>query len=532
MLWGELHSQWSTSVDQDSQLFVCPGFYASIIPFENGQSIILGSYGNNINAQYLDEKGYKQWEQPIRILSNDSSQFLGYPTTNVLGTGDVLIAWVDHRGKNISDENGYLTAAFYGQRLNIKGQLAWKQDGICLIPAGTKYINYSLEPDGGNGFFVLYDDNRFHLPVAEKINRVFLRRFNYNGELLWSHQIDSSYNEFELKLEIEGRWDNKLLVRKNNYSYLLFDTSGNRTQLGPAHIDSTYLYIQNSCLFGMRYQLMPSNSDTIWENVTISKYSPPYELKWTTNKVKQFYTMWEENYGGKKVYFIGDMNGGGYFVIPVGNRTTQKNITRLIHFNSAGNTDWVNGFIGIDNFAALDAAVDKTGNIVLFNTINSTAAKYSMNGIPLWSNQPIQVMNEVETTHGKATAGDYNGGMIHAFWYTGGGIFAQHTGRAGSIGITKLQLDRNEDAGFQVFQNYPNPFNPITEIRYSLSQRNITSLVVFNVLGQSVAVLVNDLQEPGKHTVLFDGSKLSSGMYVYRLISGSFSQSHRMMLVK
>ncbi len=89
-------------------------------------------------------------------------------------------------------------------------------------------------------------------------------------------------------------------------------------------------------------------------------------------------------------------------------------------------------------------------------------------------------------------------------------------------------------------QNYPNPFNPATTIRYSIPSGvetlHATSLRVYDILGREVAVLVNQRQAAGRYEVKFDAGSasggLSSGMYIYRLKSGSFSDSKRMILVK
>jgi hypothetical protein len=85
---------------------------------------------------------------------------------------------------------------------------------------------------------------------------------------------------------------------------------------------------------------------------------------------------------------------------------------------------------------------------------------------------------------------------------------------------------------FSLNQNYPNPFNPSTTIRYGLPSRSHVILTVFNTLGQQVAQLVNEELELGYHEVQFNAANLSSGIYFYRLQSGSFVETKRLILLR
>jgi len=81
-------------------------------------------------------------------------------------------------------------------------------------------------------------------------------------------------------------------------------------------------------------------------------------------------------------------------------------------------------------------------------------------------------------------------------------------------------------------QNYPNPFNPTTTINFALPQAGQTSITVYNVMGQEVATLMNKKLEAGSYSVEFDGSEFASGVYFYRLRSGSFTKVNKMLLLK
>lgn len=91
---------------------------------------------------------------------------------------------------------------------------------------------------------------------------------------------------------------------------------------------------------------------------------------------------------------------------------------------------------------------------------------------------------------------------------------------------------RGPSIAVDLAQNYPNPFNPSTRIEYQLPLKEFVSLKVFDVLGREVAVLVNEVQSPGTHVAEFSGAGLASGVYFYRLESGGFVETKRLVLLR
>lgn len=85
---------------------------------------------------------------------------------------------------------------------------------------------------------------------------------------------------------------------------------------------------------------------------------------------------------------------------------------------------------------------------------------------------------------------------------------------------------------FELSQNYPNPFNPSTSINFSVPSTGLVNLVVYNLIGQEVAVLVNEEKVAGNYQVSFDASKLPSGVYLYKISTSSFTATKKMMLLK
>jgi hypothetical protein len=118
--------------------------------------------------------------------------------------------------------------------------------------------------------------------------------------------------------------------------------------------------------------------------------------------------------------------------------------------------------------------------------------------------------------------GAFDGGLVHRFV----------AGTPGSV-----RADRRIPEGYALSQNYPNPFNPTTEIRYEIGKMEPTSLMIYTIVGTEIRTLVNTVQPAGEYRVVWDGrdSKgllLPSGIYVYRLRTGTVNLSKRMILIK
>lgn len=98
--------------------------------------------------------------------------------------------------------------------------------------------------------------------------------------------------------------------------------------------------------------------------------------------------------------------------------------------------------------------------------------------------------------------------------------------------ITSVLAANNLPSEFLLEQNYPNPFNPSTTIGFRIQEAGHVVLKVYDVLGREAATLVDDTMQPGRYTVEFDGSAHSSGIYLYRLVSGHSAAMRKMILMK
>lgn len=87
-------------------------------------------------------------------------------------------------------------------------------------------------------------------------------------------------------------------------------------------------------------------------------------------------------------------------------------------------------------------------------------------------------------------------------------------------------------SNYALFQNAPNPFNPTTTLTFVLAKQGFTTLKVYDLLGREVATLISDALDAGNHTMIFDASRLASGVYVYRLESNGFTAVKKMIVAK
>ena len=97
---------------------------------------------------------------------------------------------------------------------------------------------------------------------------------------------------------------------------------------------------------------------------------------------------------------------------------------------------------------------------------------------------------------------------------------------------TSVDEENESPLTFELQQNFPNPFNPVTEIKYSIPQTSNVKLKVFDIVGNEVATLVDEIKSSGKYSVKFDANNLTSGVYIYRIQTDYFTSSKKLILLK
>jgi aminopeptidase N len=98
--------------------------------------------------------------------------------------------------------------------------------------------------------------------------------------------------------------------------------------------------------------------------------------------------------------------------------------------------------------------------------------------------------------------------------------------------VTSVNGNNSIITDYRLEQNYPNPFNPKTKITYSIPKAEIVKIKVYDILGKEIKTLLNEYQPAGIYEIDFDGTGLQSGVYFYRIISGSYADTKKMILLK
>lgn len=203
---------------------------------------------------------------------------------------------------------------------------------------------------------------------------------------------------------------------------------------------------------------------------------------------------WIGTYGSGLIKF----DGTNWTVYNTSNSSIPDNYVTSIAIDTSGD-------IWIGTYGGGGAKFDGT-NWTIYNTTNSGLTDDRINAIA------------IDEQGNKWFGTDFGGLNV----YNESGIVLTAVNRKGD----------QQPTTFSLSQNYPNPFNPSTAISYQVSSSGQITLKVYDVLGREVATLVNAKQNVGNYAVRFDASKLSSGVYFYRLDAVEYSKTMKMILVK
>ena len=261
--------------------------------------------------------------------------------------------------------------------------------------------------------------------------------------------------------------------------------------------ETSYSFVNDAYTWGMYNNMWPDFMPAYTPNPLPRGERPAFGM--TAGKFFLQQSSWPYNTSSKQVtYRLFHMHGDAFF-----NLFSEVPQTLAVTHNSSipANATSFGVVAPVGSFIALSV----NGNIL--GTATSTGSKQS---IPISGTMTTgQVMKVVVT---KQNYFRYEGNV--------------------TVGVTGIVNNADVPKRYSLSQNYPNPFNPITKINYALPKDGFVKIKIYDVLSREIATLVSEVKQAGYYSVDFDATNYTSGVYFYKLESGSFSEIRKMMLIK
>jgi hypothetical protein len=228
-------------------------------------------------------------------------------------------------------------------------------------------------------------------------------------------------------------------------------------------------------------------------------------------------------------------NQGIYFSTNNGTSWTQTGLNNqtVMSFVISGNNifagTWTSGvYLSTNNGTSWTQTALSNGSIYSLATLGNNLFAGGLYGVYLSTNNG--------TSWIAINQGFNADPFVHALLIANNYIFAGATNgvwrRPLSEVVSIQNISTETPSKYSLSQNYPNPFNPTTNIKFSIVNSGDVKLVVYDIQGREVQTLVNESLKPGTYEAAFDGSMLNSGVYFYKLITGTFSETKKMILIK
>ncbi len=526
-----------------------------------------------IKAQKINAAGNLEWNSdgvPICTASLDRKN------VNIVsdGSGGAIITWVDSRNGNWD---------IFAQRINSSGTTLWQADGIAICTADNDQDSPTIVSDSIGGGIIKWNDNQ-----SDSLS-IYAQRINSSGDVQWVSNgvvicsMSVSRSQSAAPPMINDGAGGAIIAWAdtrngiNIYAQRINSTgsvqwAGGGVPLGVAHYHANPQMISDgnggtiitwvSGYIKLKAQKINSNGAVQWGSGGIilfdgSVFSAEIESDYSGGAIISFY---------KHISY----NTPPYSSLAAKRINSDGNVLWNIEFNTSKGPRYPqmiydgNGGVIV---AFLDEEVSSSSNDIYASKINS-AGELGGDDIPLpvelisftgiakdsyidlnWStsteinNYGFEIEKSVKDKSWQKIgfqAGAGNSNKPNQYHYRDNNLVS---------GLTKYrlkQIDTNGDfkyleeielnAGavkeFSLFQNYPNPFNPSTKIKYSIPEGGRVVVKVFDILGKEVITLTDEYKDAGYYEVEFDAENLSSGIYFYKIVSGSYSEIKKMVLLR
>ncbi len=499
---------------------------------------------NQIAMQMLSASGVKQWGTDPILLSGGSSENLTYPSVVKSDNGSVIILMSGYTGSFLNPGNYKL----YSQKYSSAGAPLWGSSPAVVYGLGnvSGFFVPKIFTDKLNGAFYVWQDDRNSVNTMTSYMQHFTpdgtAQFPTNGSAGSTVDIQNHFDAWMAYQHSTG--DSYMFWKETNGLQSLFGIYGQRFSAGgDRQWDSS----------GKIFK--PMDGDASINQICFARGSSVYVYfnvgitGSINNKITGFVTDSTGNIGwtgsmlgistvlSEKLRLVGTLNSQGISFLAWSDRRNDGGGIYAQNVNPNGTL----GIVALPPALTITSPQDssevtqfpaqmefQTENFLIDTLEGDGYLKVSLNGTfyeSIYQSQPISIdtlpvgINEVELElvdlQGNSLSPTVKDTLI---------LLYNPVGIADRQGLQPL--------AFALGQNYPNPFNPETNIRYQLSHASHVMIEIYDITGRMVAELVNRQEAAGHHSVIFNGQDLSSGLYFYRIDTGDFRATRKMILIK
>jgi regulation of enolase protein 1 (concanavalin A-like superfamily) len=459
----------------------------------------------------------------------------GYSVQQTSDGGYIIAGWTSPSGAGIGSD-------VYLIKTNSLGDTLWRR----TYGGTSQDVGYCVRQTSDSGYIITGSTSSLGVSIAD----VYLIKINSQGDTLWTKTyggVGTDGSDIDVGRSVQQTSDGGYIIAGLTYSsgagsgdvYLIKtdsrgDTLWTRTFGGGAYDEAHSVQHTSDGGFviaGFTNSFGAGSADV-------------YLIK--TNSLGD--TLWTRSYGGGS-FDIGNSvqqtSDSGYILAGTtyssGGGTGSD--VYLIRTNPLGDTLWTRVYSGTSNDAGNSVQQTSDSGFIVTGWTSSSGAvisdvyliKTNSIGDTLWT----RTYGGISDDQGFSVGQTADGGYIVAGWTS-----------SFDLGTSKVYLIKADPNGnivvavsdpwntlflpetFILKQNYPNPFNPATTIEFELPRTTHVRLSIFNIFGQEIATLVDEVLTPGVKSVSWDAHGLSSGVYFYRFSAGTFSDAKRLLLLK
>ena len=540
--------------NQQTPAMTRDGLGGTVITWIDGRS------GNNdIYAQRVSGTSQMLWSSDGVAVSTASGN-QAYPDITSDGAGNTIVAWIDFSGTY---------SQVFAQRLSAQGAPTWLDNGVPVCTTSSNQSTVKIVEDGSAGAVLIWVDTRniFDDLYAQHIDKDGITTWNAGGVAVSSAPL-GQLNPVVVTDGARGAivaWDDNRSITDQVYAGriggngLLGDGTPHILAVRDVKNDqggSVNVFWSPSPYDVIPYQTI--SSYTIWRGVPLHSSSgmkaPESGVVFAKKSVLQgtgqpeISTVTTDTIGWQQVGSVAAAYRSTYSFAAPTLSDSSPGSTPYYYFMVTANTGYTTGFwdspvdsgYSVDNLAP--SVVAKFGGTFASGTetlhwdanIEKDLAGYVVYRSTTPGFDPATTAPLATTTNNFYTDASAGVGAVQFYAVEAVDIHGNKSVKSNEISTVSTNVEQTKELPrvFALDQNYPNPFNPSTMITYDVPKTAVIHVTVYDLLGRSVAELVNGEKTPGQYQVEWNADRMSSGIYYVRMQTQGFVSTRKIVLMK